>query len=89
MLELVAEPEAAVAAYGLAGRTVLVLHIGGRSQYAWVKPHHGQAATRHKDWGGSLLDQRLLDHFQNVSAAVQTADSPRTDSNVLDDASNA
>ncbi|XP_034247239.1 heat shock 70 kDa protein-like [Thrips palmi] len=59
------EAEAAVTAYGLAGKTVLVLHIGGRSQYAWVRPHGGEAATRHAAWGGSLFDQRLLEHFEN------------------------
>lgn len=70
MLQLLEEPEAAVAAYGLQGKRVLVLHVGGRSAYAWAKPsQQGRPAVhKHLDWGGSLFDQRLVDHCVKVSA---------------------
>ncbi|XP_052131848.1 heat shock 70 kDa protein-like, partial [Frankliniella occidentalis] len=65
VLQLLEEPEAALAAYALdATKAVLVLHVGGRSLHAWVRPRGGQAVCRHEPWGGSLFDRRLAEHLE-------------------------
>ncbi|KAK3910981.1 Heat shock protein 70 B2, partial [Frankliniella fusca] len=67
VLQLLPEPEAAATAYGLdSAKAVLVLHVGGRSLHAWVRPRGGAGVPvcRHETWGGSLFDRRLADHLQ-------------------------
>lgn len=69
---LLCEAEAAAAAYSLGPeRCVLVLCVGGRSAYAWLrKPRAGATFCKHDcDLGGRSFDQRLVDFFtQDIRA---------------------